>query len=202
MSALPPPPPPQWVVALNSPMPRPSKAANSIPDPPGFTSSNTRGGKQVSLHNPTEMHHDTDRHQRQQQDKQQATRPEETDTLKLKKAWEIAMAPSKQLPMQAIMMYMSGNTLQIFSIMMVLMLFKGPIQGLINTNAAFAKYETPTTKARLVGVKAVYVLMQLLLFALGVWKVNGMGLLPTTRSDWLAWESERQPLERAFFAFK
>lgn len=42
---LPPPPPPQWVVALNSPMPRPSKAASSIPDPPGFSSS--RGGKQV-----------------------------------------------------------------------------------------------------------------------------------------------------------
>lgn len=80
--------------------------------------------------------------------------------------------------MQAIMMYMSGNSLQIFSIMMVLMLFKGPIQGLINTNAAFAKYETPSTRARLVGVKAVYVLMQLLLLALGVWKVNGMGLLP------------------------
>lgn len=85
---------------------------------------------------------------------------------------------------------------------MVLMLFKGPIQGLINTNAAFAKYETPSTRARLVGVKAVYVLMQLLLLALGVWKVNGMGLLPTTRSDWLAWESERQPLEQAFFALK
>lgn len=121
----------------------------------------------------------TDIYQRQQQDKQPATkRPEETDALKLKKAWEIAIAPSKQLPMQAIMMYMSGNSLQIFSIMMVLMLFKGPIQGLINTNAAFAKYESPSTRARLVGVKAVYVLMQLLLLALGVWKVNGMGLLP------------------------
>lgn len=118
-------------------------------------------------------------------------------------------------------MYMSGNSLQIFSIMMVFMLFKGPIQGLINTNAAFAKYETPATRGRLVGVKAVYVLMQLLLLALGIWKVNGMGLLPyvlmlsclaprfetdisgrTTRSDWLAWESERQPLERAYFAFR
>lgn len=44
---LPPPPPPQWVVALNSPLPRPSKAASSIPDPPGFTSSRT-GSKQVS----------------------------------------------------------------------------------------------------------------------------------------------------------
>lgn len=44
--------------------------------------------------------------------------------------------------MNAIMMYMSGNSLQIFSIMMVFMLFKGPIQGLLNTNAAFTKFET------------------------------------------------------------
>lgn len=76
------------------------------------------------------------------------------------------------------MMYMSGNTLQIFSIMMVFMLFKGPIQGLFSVNAAFAKYDTPTTRGRLLGVKAVYVLMQLALLALGIWKVNAMGLLP------------------------
>lgn len=96
----------------------------------------------------------------------------------MKKAWEIAIGPSKQLPMNAIMMYMSGNSLQIFSIMMVFMLFKGPIQGLINTNEAFARYETPSTRGRLVAVKLVYVLMQLLLLALGIWKVNAMGLLP------------------------
>lgn len=143
--------------------------------------------------------------------------------------------------MNAIMMYMSGNSLQIFSIMMVFMLFKGPIQGLMNTNAAFVKFESDTTRGRLLAVKLVYVLMQFALLALGVWKVNAMGLLPyvlsscfsvavyfpfpfhrevllhrrpylclvltawkfdrTTRSDWLAWEPERQPLERAYFAF-
>ncbi|KAJ5915945.1 ER membrane protein complex subunit 4 [Penicillium verhagenii] len=183
-SPLPPPPPPQWVVALNSPMPRPTKAASSIPDPPGFSSS--RVGKQ----------------QKQQQKQPTDKKPEETDALKLKKAWEIAIAPSKQIPMNAIMMYMSGNSLQIFSIMMVFMLFKGPIQGLFNTNVMFAKFETPTTRGRLFGVKAVYVLVQLGLLALGIWKVNAMGLLPTTRSDWLAWESERQPLEQAHFAFR
>ncbi|KAJ5569747.1 ER membrane protein complex subunit 4 [Penicillium hispanicum] len=198
MSALPPPPPPQWVVAMNSPMPRPSKAASSIPNPPGFSGSR---GETTEPHENADS--DTERSQRQQQQQQPTvTKPEETDALKLKKAWEIAIAPSKQLPMNGIMMYMSGNSLQIFSIMMVFMLFKGPIQGLINTNAAFAKYETPSTRARLVGVKAIYVLMQLLLLALGIWKVNAMGLLPTTRSDWLAWETERQPLERAYFAFK
>jgi hypothetical protein len=163
---------------MNSPIARPSKAASSIPDPPGFSSS--RGGKQVS--SATELSRCRADHIPLQREKQQqqpaATRPEETDALKMKKAWEIAIAPSKQLPMNGIMMYMSGNSLQIFSIMMVFMLFKGPIQGLINTNAAFAKYETPATRGRLVAVKAVYVLMQLLLLALGIWKVNGMGLLP------------------------
>ncbi|KAJ5362938.1 hypothetical protein N7541_003782 [Penicillium brevicompactum] len=154
---LPPPPPPQWVVSLNSPMPRPSKGASSIPDPPGFSSNR---GKQ------------------RQQQQSSTKKPEETDTLKMKKAWEVAMAPSKQIPMNAIMMYMSGNSLQIFSIMMVLMLFKGPIQGIINTNAAFAKYESPSTHSRLLGVKIVYMLMQLLLLGLGIWKVNAMGLLP------------------------
>ncbi|RJE17984.1 hypothetical protein PHISCL_09680 [Aspergillus sclerotialis] len=178
-----PPPPPDWVIRLNSRMPPLSKQAANIPNPPGFSSA--KGGKQRA----------------QQQPSTTAAKPIETDTLKLKKAWEIALAPSKQIPMNAIMMYMSGNSLQIFSIMMVFMLFKGPIQGLMNTNAAFAKFESEGTRRKLVGVKAVYVLMQLGLLALGVWKVNAMGLLPTTRSDWLAWESERIPLERAYFAF-
>ena len=80
--------------------------------------------------------------------------------------------------MNAIMMYMSGNSLQIFSIMMVFMLFMNPIKGLLATSQVFARFETDGTKARLYGVKAVYVLMQLMALALGVWKVNSMGLLP------------------------
>ena len=100
------------------------------------------------------------------------------DVLKLKKAWEVALAPVKQLPMTAIMMYMSGNSLQIFSIMMVGMAFKNPIMGLMATNQAFEKFESPGTKGNLLMVKAVYVAMQILALALGVWKVNGMGLLP------------------------
>lgn len=100
------------------------------------------------------------------------------DTLKLKKAWEVALAPVKQLPMTAIMMYMSGNSLQIFSIMMVLMAFKNPLVGLMATNQAFEKFESEGTKGKLAMVKAVYVAMQILALALGVWKVNGMGLLP------------------------
>jgi uncharacterized membrane protein len=103
---------------------------------------------------------------------------EETDALKLKKAWEVALAPVKQLPMTAIMMYMSGNSLQIFSIMMVAMAFKNPVMGLVATNQSFERFESAGNKAQMLMVKAVYVGMQILALALGVWKVNGMGLLP------------------------
>jgi len=175
---------PKWVVELNSGLPSKPKHAHSIPDPPGFSSSKSAAGKQKS-----------------QVSARKGPTPEETETLKLKKAWEIALAPAKQLPMQAIMGYMSGNSLQIFSIMMVWMLFKNPIQAISQTNMAFSKFESAGTRSQMLGAKAVYVLMQCLLLGLGIYKVNSMGLLPTTRSDWLAWEFERQPLERAYFAF-
>lgn len=100
------------------------------------------------------------------------------DTLKLKKAWEVALGPIKSLPMTGIMMYMSGNSLQIFSIMMVFMAFKNPIMGILSTNQAFERFETDTNKAKILQVKAAYVAMQLVALALGIWKVNSMGLLP------------------------
>lgn len=65
-----------------------------------------------------------------------------------------------------------------FSIMMVGMAFKNPVMGLLATNQAFERFESPGTKSQLLSVKAVYIAMQLLALALGVWKVNGMGLLP------------------------
>ncbi|EXJ81002.1 hypothetical protein A1O3_07290 [Capronia epimyces CBS 606.96] len=179
-------PQPKWVLELNSGLPAKSKHATSIPDPPGLSASKPMTGKQAK---------------KSQAAGRKIPTTEETETLKLKKAWEVALAPAKQLPMQAIMGYMSGNSLQIFSIMMVFMLFKNPIQAISQTNLAFSRFESPGTRSQMLGIKAVYVLMQCLLLGLGIYKVNSMGLLPTTRSDWLAWETERQPLERAYFAF-
>ncbi|KIW32858.1 uncharacterized protein PV07_04373 [Cladophialophora immunda] len=178
------PPMPKWVVDMNNGVPPKPKNVSSIPDPPGFLGSRAVVGKQKS-----------------QGPGRKPPTPEETETLKLKKAWEVALGPAKQLPMQAIMGYMSGNSLQIFSIMMVFMLFKNPIQAISQTNTQFARFESAGNRTQMLGVKAVYILMQCLLLGLGIYKVNSMGLLPTTRSDWLAWEYQRQPLERAYFAF-
>jgi ER membrane protein complex subunit 4 len=102
--------------------------------------------------------------------------------------------------MQLIMSYMSGNSLQIFSLMMVAMLFKGPFQAIASTNSTFSKLETEGNKGKMILVKATFVGMQFMLLALGVWKIGQMGLLPTTQSDWVAFEGERICLERAYFA--
>ncbi|KAF2138050.1 uncharacterized protein K452DRAFT_328975 [Aplosporella prunicola CBS 121167] len=180
----PPPPPPQWVLDLNS-APHAQPKNSSIPDPPGFTRQLPAKGntKAAAAATPARKPPST----------------EEMDTLKLKKAWELAIAPAKSLPMSAIGMYMSGNSLQIFSIMMVFMLFKTPVTALLNIQRTFANFDTPGTSSRLLGVKLVFVATNCLALALGIWKVNKMGLLPTTRSDWLAWEAAREPLERAYF---
>ena len=100
------------------------------------------------------------------------------------------------MPMNAFGMYMSGNGLQIFSIMMVVMLFKTPVTAVLGMNTMFARFETEGNRDKIALAKVVYVLGNVALLALGLWKVNGMGLLPTTRSDWLAWECERSPAER------
>ncbi|KDN67683.1 hypothetical protein CSUB01_01211 [Colletotrichum sublineola] len=167
---------PRWVADLQSP-PAPKSKIPGVSDPPGYPSQ-TSGSK---------------KDQKIQPRKQQT--PEEMDTLKVKKAWEVALAPVKNLPMTAIMMYMSGNSLQIFSIMMVVMAFKNPLMGLTAVNQAFERFESETNKGKMLQVKLAYVAMQFVALALAIWKVNSMGLLPTTRSDWLAWEAQREPLE-------
>ena len=173
----PPPPPPQWVLDLQSP-PQPNSKSSGIPDPLGYKSTGNKV-RLISLPLIAQLTIS----QKQLSSLKTATvrappTTEETDTLKLKKAWEVALAPVKQLPMTAIMMYMSGNSLQIFSIMMVGMAFKNPLMGLMATNSSFERFESEGTKSQLLMVKAVYVAMQILALALGIWKVNGMGLLP------------------------
>lgn len=75
-------------------------------------------------------------------------------------------------------MYMTGNSLQVFSIMMVFMLFKTPITQVLAIQATFSRFESEGTKQKMLLVKIVYILCNALSLALGIYKVNQMGLLP------------------------
>lgn len=170
---------PAWALGLKNPPAAKSKQAG-IPDPPGYTSQSSN--KVATLRSTTRSIANAPSQKKDAKDNKAAPRkpptPEEMDTLKVKKAWEVALGPIKSLPMTGIMMYMSGNSLQIFSIMMVFMAFKNPIMGIIGTSQAFERFETESNKAKILQVKAAYVVMQLVALALGIWKINSMGLLP------------------------
>ncbi|KAJ8956881.1 hypothetical protein NQ318_014298 [Aromia moschata] len=58
-----------------------------------------------------------------------------TDVSRLitKKSWDLGLAPIKQVPMNLFIMYMAGNSISIFPIMMVGMLLMRPLQAIWST---------------------------------------------------------------------
>lgn len=116
------------------------------------------------------------------------------EQLKIKKAWDVALSPGKNIPMNAFMLWMSGNGVQIFSVMITGMLFFQPIKALMGIDSVFERYESPKTRPHLMLPKLVYVILQLLTMALGLYKCFSMGLLPTATSDWLAFMEPRQEI--------
>ncbi|KAF9583067.1 hypothetical protein BGW38_010327, partial [Lunasporangiospora selenospora] len=125
----------------------------------------------------------------------------DNEMLKVKKAWDAALAPGKQLPMQAFMLWMSGNSVQIFSVAITAMLMFSPLRALMSMSQVFEKYESsvkvPFLDDRLAFPKLTFVAMQILTILLGMWKLNAMGLLPTSHSDWLAFLEPKTALEYA-----
>ncbi|EPY52101.1 ER membrane protein complex subunit 4 [Schizosaccharomyces cryophilus OY26] len=121
--------------------------------------------------------------------------------LIMKKAWELAYSPLKQIPMNLVFAYMSGNSLQIFSIITTFMLFLNPLKAISAAGDAFSSFRTIHPNAMWPPMIA-YILAQCLLMAIGIYKLQKMGLLPTTTSDWLAWENPKQFLGRSFHPSK
>ena len=102
--------------------------------------------------------------------------------FKQAKAWELARSPAAQLPMMMFMMWMSGNGVQIFSIMITFTSILNPLKAIMASGATFARFadtgvDTQMPRLAFVALNAVG-----LLFALN--KLEAMGLLPTHASDW------------------
>jgi hypothetical protein len=113
-----------------------------------------------------------------------AANVEKTAALVYQSAMSTATAPGKQLLMTAFMLWMSGNSLQIFSIMMLGMALYQPLQRLLNVSAEFRRYQGSEVNVLL--PKLVFCLCNAAGVALALYKCNAMGLLPTNSADWLS----------------
>ncbi|XP_044751168.1 ER membrane protein complex subunit 4 [Coccinella septempunctata] len=132
------------------------KTTDNLPAPPAYNLSNIPSSNEV-------------------------TKKADISRLITKKSWDIALAPIKQVPMNLFIMYMAGNSISIFPIMMVGMLLLRPIQAIWATKSTFKVIETSA-----VGQMIIYILGNFVNIGLALYKCQSMGLLPTHSSDWLA----------------
>ena len=81
------------------------------------------------------------------------------------------------------MLWMSGNSIQIFSIMTTGMALINPTKALMTLGTVFGKYDKDGVDTRI--AKAIFVAMQVLSLAVALYKCSSMGLLPLTSADWI-----------------
>ncbi|KAI9143409.1 hypothetical protein BKA69DRAFT_1061755 [Paraphysoderma sedebokerense] len=158
-------------------------------DPPGFSpiygTQNVKGSNKSS------------KTQAQREMQQQAE-------LRYKKAMDYAKSPLKSIPMNALMMWMAGSGVQIFSIMITVMMFWNPVKSIMNTTKAFTSYVSPAghPPLDLTVPKLTFIALNVISMAMGLYKLQTMGLLPTAKSDWLAWVKGKDVSFPCFINFK
>ncbi|XP_063236870.1 ER membrane protein complex subunit 4 [Bacillus rossius redtenbacheri] len=121
----------------------------------------------------------------------EVARESDPNQLIIKKSWELALGPLKQVPMNLFFMYMAGNSISIFPIMMVGMFIMRPVKALFTIQNTFKMIEG----SHAMGQKFVYLLGNVICVAVALYKCHSMGLLPLHTSDWLAFVEPQARME-------
>mmetsp|Transcript_17978 Transcript_17978/g.30241 ORF Transcript_17978/g.30241 Transcript_17978/m.30241 type:complete len:131 (-) Transcript_17978:89-481(-) len=108
----------------------------------------------------------------------------------------LAYSPGKGLLTTGFMLWMSGNSIQIFSIMMTGMALFNPLKAIATINETFRPFEKDDG-LNLYIPKMTFLALQILSLAVAVYKCSTMGLLPLTSSDWLSYLPDRPFLEHS-----
>jgi hypothetical protein len=104
---------------------------------------------------------------------------------KQRQVMSIAYGPGKSLLTTAFMLWMSGSSIQIFSIMMTGMSLINPLKAISSIGTTFKAYEKEEG-LDLKLPKLIFLGLQLLSLGVAVYKCSTMGLLPLTSADWVS----------------
>ena len=161
-----------WAVDLSGSDP----SCKDLPKPPGYSEYSREEQEEVR--------------QRKKMDQVQ---------LKLKKAKEMGWSPAKSFMMTGFMLWMSGNGVHIFSIMITFYAIYNPIKSAFGVATQFKRFEDPQMKdgdkTTLLLAKATFVGMNFLAMCGALYKMSMMGLLPTTPSDWVSFLAVPKPVQ-------
>jgi len=107
---------------------------------------------------------------------------EQRDLVMNRMAWNVCISPWKQLPMSAFMMYMVGNQIGIWSIMMLGMQVFRVVSSFTGLKTTSKQLEMSDNYYLQI---FIWMAGQATSLAICMWRCNSMGLLPTHPSDWL-----------------
>lgn len=93
------------------------------------------------------------------------------------------------------MLWMSGSSIQIFSLMMTGMALFNPINSIATVNKTFARYEGEGVDLKM--PKLIFISLQILALGIALYKCSTMGLLPLTSADWTHYIPPYSYLEHA-----
>jgi ER membrane protein complex subunit 4 len=115
---------------------------------------------------------------------------------KQKQVYSIAYGPAKNILTTGFMLWMSGSSIQIFSLMMTGMALWTPINAIASLNKTFSRYDGEA------GIdlnipKLIFISLQIFGLAIAIYKCSTMGLLPLTSADWTHYIPHYQYLEHA-----
>eukprot|EP00276_Gloeochaete_wittrockiana_P015172 CAMPEP_0184344094 /NCGR_PEP_ID=MMETSP1089-20130417/12605_1 /TAXON_ID=38269 ORGANISM="Gloeochaete wittrockiana, Strain SAG46.84" /NCGR_SAMPLE_ID=MMETSP1089 /ASSEMBLY_ACC=CAM_ASM_000445 /LENGTH=187 /DNA_ID=CAMNT_0026673747 /DNA_START=31 /DNA_END=594 /DNA_ORIENTATION=- len=117
--------------------------------------------------------------------------------LKIKKVREVAFSPIKSLVMTGFMLWMSGNSVNLFSLIMTFMALSQYISGIFNASMAFQQFQG-MKDLPLTNHKIIFMSLQMCGVLLAFYKCWSIGLLPFTKSDWVTVLPIRKALEVSF----
>ncbi|CAB9517083.1 membrane protein complex subunit 4 [Seminavis robusta] len=98
------------------------------------------------------------------------------------KAMSVATKPGQQILMNAFMLWMSGKTLNIFSISVTSQAILGPINSILSLDKTFGPMQDQNADVSI--PKLIFVALNMVWLGIGLYKMTSMRLLPTTSADW------------------
>jgi len=122
----------------------------------------------------------------------------ERSKLRVRRAFAHAQSSVSSIAMMAFMQWMSGSSVQIFSIMVVFGGVAQTTKAIVSSKATFDAFKDGDPNADVRPARWMFCVVQLAGLLLTLRKLNVMGLLPTHASDWASALRPPRPLERAY----
>lgn len=102
--------------------------------------------------------------------------------------WRDAFSPARNLLTSGFMLWMAGNSVQVFSVMSVVTVLTMQLQSLLGVRQWFTATlkKNEDLRGRLAPQAIVYTVICGVGVGVALWKCNTLGFLPTEESDWIA----------------